>query len=98
MTASLLLILGMTAVTLLPRLAPALLPPGFALPPVLRRWLEQVPCAALGALIFPGILDADGPWTGAAAAAAAVAAALLRLPAFAAALAAVLAAVAVKLV
>ena len=97
MSPELLMILGMMAVTLLPRIVPALLPAGFRLPKALARWLEQVPYAALGALIFPGILSADPAsiWPGAAGALAALAAALLRAPAFVSALAAVLAAAAV---
>jgi branched-subunit amino acid transport protein len=97
MSPELLMILGMTAVTVLPRILPALLPARLTLPRPLARWLEQVPYAALGALIFPGILSADptSVWPGAAGAAAALTASLLRAPAFVAALAAVLAAAAV---
>ncbi len=99
MTAELWMILGMAAVTVVPRLLPALLPPGLVIPAPVARWLGQVPYAALGALIFPGVVaaDPDNPWTGIAAALAAVGAALLRAPAFVAALAAVVAALAVRI-
>lgn len=55
----LLLILGMTVVTYLPRLLPALVLDRFSLPPWFRRWLKAIPYAALGALIFPGLLEVD---------------------------------------
>lgn len=55
----LLLIVGvMTAVTYLPRLAPFYLLDRFQLPKSVQRILEQVPYAALGALVFPGVLNA----------------------------------------
>lgn len=61
-----LIILGMTLVTYLPRLIPLLVPGDLPLPPWLDRWLKLIPYAALGALIFPGILtvDAGRPWVG----------------------------------
>jgi|GEM_PF-1085673 len=88
------LILGLSLATALPRLAPALLGDRFRPPKALHRWLDAVPFAALGALIFPGILNADPttPWVGVAAGAAALLASWLRAPAYGAALAAVLAA------
>ena len=60
-------ILGMTAVTYLPRALPFLAGDGLKLPAWLRRWFRYFPYAALGALIFPGILSADPhkPWIGA---------------------------------
>ena len=92
------LILSLGAVTLAPRLLPALWGQRFAPPRWFRRWLDAVPYAALGALIFPGILTADPktPLTGLAAGAAALLAAGLRLPAYAAAIASVLAATLVQ--
>ncbi|MGE5575752.1 MAG: AzlD domain-containing protein [Syntrophothermus sp.] len=50
------LVLGMALVTYLPRMLPLVGLQGFSLPPRVRRWLQNVPYAALGALIFPGIL------------------------------------------
>jgi branched-subunit amino acid transport protein len=52
-------VLGMAVVTYLPRLAPTLLVGRFQLPAGVRRWLDAVPYAALGALIFPGVLGVD---------------------------------------
>jgi branched-subunit amino acid transport protein len=97
MTRDLLLIAGMAAVTLLPRIAPSFLA-GHP-PPFLRKWLDAVPYAALGALIFPGILSAgpDGrPAGGVVAGSAALVAAWLGLPAFVAAFAAVAAVLAME--
>lgn len=59
------LIAGMTAVTYIPRLIPFLLIRDRRLPPYIRRFLEILPVAALGALIFPGVIGAvDPPWIG----------------------------------
>ena len=52
------LILGMAAVTYVPRLLPMVLLPGKKLPKRLRRFLSCIPFAVLGALIIPGGLDA----------------------------------------
>ncbi|MCK8818020.1 AzlD domain-containing protein [Natroniella sulfidigena] len=54
------LILGMTAVTYIPRALPMVLLKELNLPPFLNRFLEFIPYAALGALIFPGILSSTG--------------------------------------
>ena len=64
-----LMIAGMCAVTFLPRVIPLLLGRDLALPRWIRRWLSFFPYAALGALIFPGILTVvEGrPWIGLAA-------------------------------
>lgn len=98
MNDQLLLILGMAAVTLAARLAPVLFSGRREAPSWLTAWLEAVPFAALGALIVPGIVLADGatPWVGIGAALAAVLVSLLRAPAYVAALAAVAAAFMVK--
>ncbi|MBS1250887.1 MAG: hypothetical protein MAG431_02486 [Chloroflexi bacterium] len=63
---TLLLILGMTAVTYLPRMVPALFMDRFQFPAWFRNWLKNIPYAALGALIFPGVLlvDEDQPLVG----------------------------------
>ncbi len=62
-------IAGMALVTFIPRLIPMALGKDIRLPTWIRRWLSYFPYAALGALIFPGILSAiEGkPWIGAAA-------------------------------
>ena len=60
-----LVILGMGLVTYFPRMLPVLLIDRFAPPAWLNRWLKSIPYAALGALIFPGILTVDPvPWVG----------------------------------
>lgn len=61
----LLIILGMAVVTYLPRMLPVLIIDRFTPPAWLNRWLKSIPYAALGALIFPGILTVDTlPWVG----------------------------------
>ncbi|NLK07957.1 MAG: AzlD domain-containing protein [Firmicutes bacterium] len=74
----LILLFGMAAGTYLPRMLPLLLPGNAPLPPWVDRWLKLVPYAALGALIFPGILsvDPDRAWVGLVGGAAAVAVSL----------------------
>ena len=59
-------LVGMVLATYLPRVLPLFLPTGRPLPNWLERWLKLVPYAALGALIFPGILTVDPqrPWIG----------------------------------
>lgn len=52
------LILGMMAVTYLPRLLPLLMLAQRPLPPRLRRFLLSIPCTALSALIVRGIIQA----------------------------------------
>lgn len=61
-----LIILGMTAATYIPRMLPALFMGRFQFPAWFHRWLKNIPYAALGALIFPGILlvDKDQPLVG----------------------------------
>ncbi|MCJ7734049.1 MAG: AzlD domain-containing protein [Anaerolineales bacterium] len=62
----LLIILGMALVTYLPRLLPALFLDRIQFPDWFQRWLKSIPYAALGALIFPGVLfvDKNQPWLG----------------------------------
>lgn len=50
------IILGMAIVTYIPRLLPFVFLNPETIPPFLQRILKNVPYAALGALIFPGIL------------------------------------------
>lgn len=56
----LLLILGMAAVTYIPRMLPLVLLRAERIPPSLRAVLQNVPYAALGALIIPGIFTFHG--------------------------------------
>jgi branched-subunit amino acid transport protein len=53
------LILGMALVTYIPRMAPMVMIDAERLPKHLVRMLKNIPYAALGALIFPGILTVD---------------------------------------
>jgi branched-subunit amino acid transport protein len=55
-----LLVLAMGIVTYIPRMAPMVLLNGVKLPARLRTFLSFIPFAALGALIFPGILSSTG--------------------------------------
>jgi branched-subunit amino acid transport protein len=63
---ALLLILGMALVTYIPRLLPAIFLDRFQFPGWFKKWLKAIPYAALGALIFPGVLlvDQDQPMLG----------------------------------
>lgn len=54
-----LIILGMSLVTYIPRLLPVFVMDRFAVPGWAGRWLKSIPYAALGALIFPGILTVE---------------------------------------
>ena len=56
-------IAGMMVATWVPRFVPFMLSRDIPLPRWIRRWLSGFPYAALGALIFPGILGAipDAP-------------------------------------
>ncbi|MGA8944269.1 MAG: AzlD domain-containing protein [Thermoactinomyces sp.] len=54
-----LIILGMSIVTLLPRWLPVFIVGKISFPKWLDQWLNYIPYAALGALIFPGILTVD---------------------------------------
>ena len=60
------IIMGMAFVTYLPRLVPALFLDRFKFPVWFQKWLENIPYAALGALIFPGVLlvEKDQPVLG----------------------------------
>jgi branched-subunit amino acid transport protein len=51
-----LLIIGMGLVTIIPRISPVFLFDRITLSGGMKKWLKAVPYAALGALIFPGIL------------------------------------------
>ena len=56
----LLTLIGMGAVTYLPRLLPAWFLRGRELPPFLVAWLRYVPVAVLAALLLPSLLVQDG--------------------------------------
>jgi len=62
----LIVILGMAVVTYLPRVLPALFLDRFKFPAWFQKWLQSIPYAALGALIFPGVLlvEKDQPLLG----------------------------------
>lgn len=53
-------VLGMALVTYLPRLLPAWLLRGRALPPFIAAWLRYIPAAVLAALLLPSLLVEGG--------------------------------------
>lgn len=62
----LLIIIGMSLVTMLPRMIPAFIVDKLQFRDWVNRWLNAIPYAALGALIFPGIMTvrSDQPHIG----------------------------------
>ncbi|ASN06613.1 AzlD domain-containing protein [Virgibacillus necropolis] len=50
------IIIGMSLVTIIPRIIPAYIVDRIHFPDWFNRWLNAIPYAALGALIFPGIM------------------------------------------
>lgn len=62
----LLIILGMSIATMLPRLIPAFIVDKLQFKDWVNNWLNAIPYAALGALIFPGVLSVypDKPFIG----------------------------------
>ncbi|GGI13665.1 AzlD domain-containing protein [Gottfriedia solisilvae] len=54
-----LLVLGMCLVTMIPRILPVFIVDRVQFPNWVTSWLKGVPYAALGALIFPGILSVE---------------------------------------
>ncbi|SEO48167.1 Branched-chain amino acid transport protein (AzlD) [Amphibacillus marinus] len=60
------IIILMAVVTVLPRLLPAFIVDRIRFPEWMGRWLEVIPYAALGALIFPGVINVipDQPYIG----------------------------------
>jgi len=54
------IVILMALVTYIPRLLPILFLNSLKLPEKLEVFLKYIPYAALGALIFPGILDSTG--------------------------------------
>ncbi|HEY8491328.1 MAG TPA: AzlD domain-containing protein [Dehalococcoidia bacterium] len=74
-------VLGMGAVTYLPRLLPLLAAERVTFPPYVLALLRNIPYAVLGALIFPGVLDVEpAPWAGLAGVGVAALLAWLRAP------------------
>ncbi|WP_010529841.1 AzlD domain-containing protein [Lentibacillus jeotgali] len=75
------IIIGMALVTMIPRAIPAFVVDKLQFRDWVNRWLNAVPFAALGALIFPGILSVipDHPLIGLVGGIAAVALAYLGL-------------------
>lgn len=51
------IIIGMALVTMIPRIIPAFIVDKLQFRDWVNRWLAAIPYAALGALIFPGILS-----------------------------------------
>lgn len=56
----LVIVILMAFVTYIPRVLPMVLLKNVKLPAFIKTFLEFIPYAALGALIFPGILDSTG--------------------------------------
>ncbi|MFC3041287.1 AzlD domain-containing protein [Virgibacillus xinjiangensis] len=69
-----LIIIGMSLVTMIPRVIPAFIVDKLQFREWVNRWLNSIPYAALGALIFPGIMTVipDRPYIGLAGGVAAV--------------------------
>ncbi|MCR5088911.1 MAG: AzlD domain-containing protein [Oscillospiraceae bacterium] len=66
-----LLFLGMSLVTFLPRALPVLLLNRLQLSPKTEKFLRLIPYTAMSALIFPGVFAVENPWFGIAGVAAA---------------------------
>ena len=58
-TEIILLFLGMTLVTYIPRAIPAALSSRMHFPPKVEKFLKLIPYTAMAAIIFPGVLTAD---------------------------------------
>ncbi|WP_017470704.1 AzlD domain-containing protein [Amphibacillus jilinensis] len=71
----------MATVTVIPRLIPAFIIERVKFPSWFGRWLEVIPYAALGALIFPGVLSVvpERPYIGVVGGIAAIILALFRV-------------------
>ena len=54
------LIVAMALVTYIPRMLPLILLQNVQLPAYIRRFMGFIPYAALGALIFPGVITSAG--------------------------------------
>lgn len=60
------MIIGMTAVTYIPRVLPAVFISKFKFSPKFEKFLRLIPYTAMSALIFPGVfsVDAERPYIG----------------------------------
>ena len=87
----LILVLGMTLVTYIPRMLPAVLLEKLRFGSKAEKFLQLIPYTAMAALVFPGILtmDAARPYIGLAGGAAAALLAWKRLPVIVCVLAAI---------
>lgn len=76
------LIIGMTAVTYIPRVLPAVFAGKFKFSPKFEKFLRLIPYTAMSALIFPGIFSVDeqNPYIGIVGGAAAALLALAKMP------------------
>lgn len=54
-----LIIIGMSLATMIPRIIPAFIVDKLQFRDWINRWLNAIPYAALGALIFPGIMSVN---------------------------------------
>jgi len=54
------IIIGMSIVTQLPRILPLVVLTRMNLPPLLIRWLRHIPAAVLSALLFPSLILSNG--------------------------------------
>lgn len=79
---SLILLLSLWLVTLVPRLLPPFIVDKISVPPLIGEFLNVIPYATLGALIFPGIIQAipSEPGVSLVGGAVAVVLSLLRVP------------------
>ncbi len=59
----LLTLVGMMAVTYIPRLLPILFLSGKTLPPLFVAWLRLVPPAVLAAMLFPSLITKEGEFS-----------------------------------
>ncbi|MCH3951604.1 MAG: AzlD domain-containing protein [Acidaminococcus sp.] len=58
-TSLMIMILGMALVTYVPQVLPSLIMEKIVLPKKVEKFLTMIPCTAMAALIFPGILSVD---------------------------------------
>ncbi|KAB8138956.1 AzlD domain-containing protein [Gracilibacillus oryzae] len=75
------IIIGMALVTIIPRIIPPFIVDYIRFPKWMNKWLQAIPYAALGALVFPGIMTVvpEKPYIGLIAGAVAIILAWLRV-------------------